>query len=90
MAMQIGDTTIPLGEVQDQLSDAVVDDLSKEAGTVTLKLRAYSGSSPAEMRPAVLAPPRIEAHVVIPEATFNEMLEDLDAPRRPSKLRELM
>jgi hypothetical protein len=36
------------------------------------------------------APPPIEAHVTIPVEAFEALLEDLDAPARPSKLRDLM
>ncbi|GAA1534640.1 hypothetical protein [Kribbella lupini] len=90
MFLKIGDVVIPLGEIQQQFSDAIVKDVAVEDRGVVLRLRAHGNSSPVEMRPANLAPPPIEARLAIPEAAFNELLDDLDTPARPSKLRELM
>ena len=91
MWLNIGELTIPLGQVQQQFSDAVVEDLVADDGEgVVLRLRAYGGAADVEMRPTILAPPPIEAHRVIPEDAFNELLADLDTPARPNKLRELM
>lgn len=90
MAIQISGLVIPLGEIQEQFSDAVVEDLSVTDSEVVLRLRAYDETASVEMRPQLLAPPPIEAHVTVPESVFNDLLDDLDTPSRPSKLRELM
>jgi hypothetical protein len=90
MHLDFGEVRVSLGEIHQQFSDAVVDDVTEDGEEVVLRLRAFNGSAPMEMRPSLLGPPPIDAHTTIPDAAFDELLEDLDAPARPSKLRELM
>lgn len=90
MRLEIGGTTVPLGEVQQQFTDAVVDSLVTEHDEVVLRVRAYDGSGPMTMTPVAVQPAPVEPLLVLTAAAFDELLADLDAPARRSRLRELL
>jgi hypothetical protein len=92
MSLDIGGVRVPLGEVKQYLSDAVVEGITvdEEAETVILRVSAYGGSAVSVMMPSAGKPLPLEPHVVLPSAVFDELLADLDAPARTSKLRELL
>lgn len=90
MSLDVQGTQVPLGEVRQQFSDAIVEDLIVEDDAVVLRLRAHGGSAPTVMTPTVVAPEPLEPHLVLPETVFDELVADLDAPVRPNPLRKLM
>jgi hypothetical protein len=90
MHLEVGGVTVPLGEVQQQFTDAVVDSLSTERDEVVLRVRAYNGSGPMTMTPVAVPPASVEPILVLAPAAFDELLADLDAPARTSRLRELL
>jgi hypothetical protein len=90
MTLHVDDTAVPLGEVQQQFTDAVVESLAVEQDEVVLRVRAYDGSGPMTMTPVRLDPAPIEPRLILAPAAFDELLADLDAPPRHSRLRELL
>ncbi len=90
MRLQIGGATVALGEVQQQFTDAVVDSLVIEHDEVVLRVRAHDGSGPMTMTPVAVQATPIEPLLVLTPAAFDQLLADLDAPPRPSRLRELL
>jgi hypothetical protein len=90
--LDIGDVQVPLGEVTQTLSDVVVEEVAvdEEKEAVILRVSAHGGSAVSVMTPSIGKPLPLEPHVVLPSAVFDELLADLDAPARASKLRELL
>lgn len=90
MQLVVGATTVPLGEVWQQFSDAVVESLVTEHDEVVLRVHAHDGSGSMTMTRLAPAPAPFEPRLVLAPAAFDELLADLDAPPRRSRLRELL
>lgn len=90
MQLVVGATTVPLGEVWQQFSDAVVESLVTEHDEVVLRVHAHDGSGPMTMTRLAPAPAPVEPRLILAPAAFDELLADLDAPPRRSRLRELL
>lgn len=88
--LNVHGTVIALGEIRQQFSDAVVDDLTVEGNTVVVRLRAHDGHAPTVMTPAAVAPMPFEPHLVLAPSAFDELMADLDTPVRASRLREML
>ena len=91
MTLRVGSREIPLGEVRQIISDAEVRDIRAEGDEIVLELVAPNGGlGQAVLVPSVSEPVEIAPNVVLPETLFDELVADLDAPARPSRLRELL
>ena len=90
--LEIGGSQVYLGEVAQHISCAIIDSVrvDEQAGKVILNVSASGGSADSKFRPIVRASSYIEPNVVLPDAVFDELLADLDAPPRVTRLRDLL
>ena len=90
--LEISKTQVYLGEIRQHIPEAIIDDVrvDEQAGKVILHVSAPGGSAATTFTPIVSASSIIEANVVLPDVVFDELLADLDAPPRNTRLRELL
>jgi hypothetical protein len=90
MRLELPGAVIELGEVQEVMRDAEVEELREDNDEVVLRLRAHGGSAPSLMRPTNVRVLPVPCRYEVAEEVFRELLEDLDGPPRDSALRRLL
>jgi hypothetical protein len=90
MRLELPGAVIELGEIQQVMSDAEVEELREDASGVVLRLRAHGGSAPSLVRPISVRALPVPCRYEVDEEVFQELLEDLDGPARDSALRQLL
>ena len=90
--LEMGETQIYLGEIAQHISDVRIEDVhvDEAAGKVVLEVSAPNGSSDLTFKPIARAESAIESNIVLPDAVYDELLADLDAPPRHTRLRDLL
>lgn len=88
MFLDIEGTTLPLGEIRQVFSDAVISSYEEKGDELVLRLRAAEDKAPSIMSPVAVQDTRLEPNLGISDESFEELLSALDAPPRRHPLRD--